>query len=122
MKIGNLIALLIVAAGMTCSMSPLTAQATATQKPPAAAAETRPVIDLSKVPLQEGIHEVYRGAKSGLRVFRIVNDGKEIGYFAVDQKGEVLTQNVPPRCGVHAVCFGYRFPSLCLHVSAECPD
>ena len=104
MKIGNLIALFIVAAGLTCSMPAQTAQAAATsQKTPAA--EKGPAIDLSKVPLQEGIHEVYRDAKSGLRIFRIVNGGKEIDYFAVDKKGEVLTQSTQPHCGDQTICY-----------------
>jgi len=104
MKIGNLIALLIVAAGMTCSV-PAQPPHAATAKQKTTAAETNPAIDLSKVPLQEGIHEAHRDAKSGLRIFRVVNDGKEIDYFAVDRKGEVLTQNILPHCGDQTICY-----------------
>lgn len=116
MKIGNLIALLIVAAGMTCSMPAQTAQAADAKTP--VTSETSPAIDLSKVPLQEGIHEVYRETKSGLRIFRIVNGGKEIASFAVDKKGEVLTQNVG--CGA-VVCHGSGSYRVCWINISQCP-
>ena len=113
MKIRNLAALLIVATGMTCSMPAQTPQPAAAKQKISVAGEKSPAIDLSKVPLQEGIHEIYRDAQSGLRVFRIVKDGKEIDYFAVDTKGEVLTQGAlrpgcRPVCWIsygHTVCF-----------------
>ncbi len=92
--------------------------AAAKQKTSSAAAEKSPAIDLSKVPLQEGIHEVYRDAKSGLRVFRVVNSGKEIAYFAVDKKGEVLGPNNPTGCGDFIICFPGR--QVCLMQRVEC--
>lgn len=113
MKIGNRIALFIIATGMTCSMPAQTPQPAAAKQKISVAGEKSPAIDLSKVPLQEGIHEIYRDAQSGLRVFRIVNGGKEIDYFAVDTKGEVLTPN---GCGP-VLCFRNRYGAGCFQKS-----
>jgi len=123
MKIGNLIALLVVAAGLTCSTPAQTPQAAAAkQKTPAP--EKSPAVDLSKVRLQEGIHEIYRDKKLGLKIFSVVKDAKVAGYFSVDQGGEVqtLAYNPPvPSCGgAPTICIGP--PHRCVLVCLPMPN
>src|SRR5436309_15510434 len=70
MKITNLIMLLtLVAASLAYSTATQSAQA-AKEK----TAKTAEAVDISKVPLQKGTHEVYRDKESGLVFFRTIQE------------------------------------------------
>ena len=99
----------LIAASIAYSTPTQTLQAAAKEKT-ATTAEAPPAIDFSKVPLLEGTHEIYRDAKRGLRVSRIVRDGKILGHFAVDKKGNLYV----PLFGCNTVCFGSGANSSCM--------
>jgi len=69
MKIRNLAALLVlVAASMTYSTSAQTAQTSTEKQKTEASSEKGRTIDISKISLREGTHEVYRQRAAGIAV------------------------------------------------------
>jgi len=120
MQIRNLVIALLalVTASMAYSISAQTTQAAAKQNPQAAP-EKRQVIDMSKVPLQEGTHEIYRDMNSGLRISRVVKNSKVVSYFAEDMKGRRV--QTWPRCSP-IICPGTGPHPICLHFQPWCID
>jgi len=118
MKIRHFVVLLaLLVASTAYSTASGTASCAREKQKAEVTSEKGTTIDISKVRLREGTHEVYRDKKSGLIISTVVKDGKLVRYLAKDKNGMEPLPCTP--CG--GCCYGSGRNQVCfIRYSAAC--
>jgi len=98
MKIRTLIMLLMLVAVSIAYSTAIQTDSPGTKEKAGKPAETPAVVDITRIPLQKGTHEVYRDKESGVIFSRTVTE--KVSYSAIDKNGKpVALLPMPSGCG-----------------------